>query len=228
MASPAGGGRRTGALSSEAGGGIRVHGEEFTVRNIRDVDMGAVFAAAFVNARTAYAVLDRSFDYVPYKTGELMSTGKVGSGSDFGDNDPFGGRMPTPSLRGEGEGNWSAKDLTAGFSGAQAITSVSMRSGIAVRTFQRYWVGYTADHAALVHENPYNYKFKQGTGPRPTTIKQDHFLLQAYRDLEPVYSAAHHIALATVIEAIGARAETQKRGLSAGTGRPRLVKPGGR
>jgi hypothetical protein len=229
MATSAGGGRRTGVRNSETS--LSVRGTDEVIRNIADVDMGAVFAAAFVNRRTAFMVLDKSFDYVPYKTGELMASGTVGTGDDFGDNDPFGGRMPSESLRGEG-GDANARDLTAGFRGADAITSVRIKVGATMRTVQRYWVGYTAHHANVVHENPYGWKFKQNKGPRPQGKKQSHYLLQAYRDLEPVFSAAHALALEAVIAAVGARADAQARSLKAtpglGMGKMRLVKPGGR
>lgn len=231
MPSAAGGGTRTGVRNSETAA-IRVHGEGYTIRNIRDVDMGAVFVASLISARTAYAILDRSFNYVPYKTGELMASGTVGSASEFGDNDPFGGRVPVDSLSSRGSGEWNDRDLTAGMTGDKILGTVTMKSGVATRTFNRYWCGYTAHHAAVVHENPYSWEFKQGKGPRPQHKKQDHFLLKAYRELEPFFSAAQAAALSAILTAINARAEAQKRAmmgaLSAGTGRPRLVKPGGR
>jgi hypothetical protein len=218
MSSAAGGGRRTGARPTDggsSGGGIRVHGVADTTDNLHLTATTAVYTTAFINLRHALMVLDRSLDYVPWKTGELFESGVIGSveGDFTSESDPF-----------RGLGSVDKFDTP----GHMAVAgSVSFKVGAVTRTFSRYYIGFTAAHAAIIHETEANYN--QNTGKRPHKgPKGSHYLLRAYQELEHRFSAAHHAALAYVVELAGMRAAKAPTALSAGGGRPRLIRPGGR
>lgn len=208
-------------IASAFGSGLAITGVHETAGNFRDFSKLALFMTGFTSKRVALAVFKKSQRHVPYDTGELFDSGYVSYAGYTSE------RTDNPTVIDENiEGTVAAyvKGLAVRgmFTGASGF--------FAVRQFTNYSVGYTADHAVLIHENPptasspTGMQFRQDTKSPFRDLKTDHFLLNSYHAYKHRFSAAMLIGMKGVEDAIAAIAAKQATALSSGAGKPRLVR----
>lgn len=206
-------GSSTSSLIADAiGSGLSVTGIEETAGNFRDFSKLALFMTGLTSKKTAEAILKKALRHTPYDTGDLFDSGFVSSAGDS----PMGD-FPRPTVIDE-----NIEGTVAAYAKGLAVTaSFQGKSGFyGNRTFVKYVVGFTADHAVLVHENPIGMQFRQETNSPFDDTKMDHFLLLAYQAYEPRFSNAMRIAMKGVQDAVERVAMRQAQKLGA----PRLVK----
>lgn len=223
--------------------GLTVIGGDAVSEALRTWGAMVVYTTAFISRATAESVKAASDKRVPEKTGELLDSGFVSSGAsafgspDSGSSGLIGGKF-SPAI-GSIEGTPDYARVIPTIS-----PTFSLKMGnFGTRTFHKYVVGYTADHAAVVHENPHGAQFQQ---PPTTSIgrtmkfnhpKKSHFLLDAYNEHREFYSMAMYRGIQQTINAMGAigRRQTaainaQAKAASSGFNpsmQPRPRKPGG-
>ncbi len=211
--------------------GLSVDGIETTIRNIDVWGNVIAYVANLTSKSVAESIMIYSNKILPFDTGELMDSGFVETveGSSIGikvtnvETDSQEGAYALAKEMGN-----LAPDLTPSF---------MARGGLGrMRTYTKYACGYTAEHAATVHENKFNVEWnpssKTGrTNPFGDGAKRDHFLLEAYDHHKDKFSQA----MKTGIEQANARIAIIAAGnapkpaalptaLSSGGGRPRLIK----
>lgn len=241
---------RRGGSSSQGGAavasGLEVRGIGETTARIRDWQALALYIVGFTSKAVAHIVLTDAKKHAPYDTGELYDSGYVkDSGGPGGVNTTVAeslGISAIDSLGGEGGTPMEGSERYAALI-TNIQTSFTQRDyfGTGMRTFHRYVVGFSAPHAALIHENPRGIKFNPGPitlttkqrMPYPNEQKKDHFLLDAFNNNRDRYSQAmmanfQRLDAAFTERQSGAYRPAPAAGLSSGAGRPRLVRPGGR
>lgn len=206
--------------------GLSITGIQETIQNLRDWGAMAVYVTSFTSRRVAHSVKISSQRIVPYDTGELFDSAFIDTVAGAEESGLLS-KFTVEGIGGNVEGtvNYSAFIPTI-------APNFQLPGNVGgMRTFTKYVVGYSADHAAVVHENPFSREWNQDTNSPYPDRKRDHFLLHAYNMHRDAYSGAMYQGIAMTLKAIDARVSVSRRpavapGLSAGTGRPRLVKPG--
>lgn len=194
--------------------GMSVTGLTETAGNFRDFSAMCLALTTFTSKRTAQAVLQKSLRHTPYRSGELYKSAYISSTESLGD-------MPRPTVIDENiEGTVAAYAANLAVSG-----SFTAKSGFfGARSFVKYAVGYTAEKAVMLHENPMGNVWRQDTNSPWKDLKTDHFLLHAYRAYEYRFSNAMRLGVDKITQAIAARAAAQTAVKSGAVGAPRLVK----
>lgn len=211
-------GRRTGAL--------RVDGMQETVENLNEWGSITVYLVELTSKNVATSIMQYSNRIVPFDTSELQSSGFIDSVAGAEAGGKLTGR--TVPVGGSKEGTVEYANLIP-----EITPSFQAPGGLGrMRAYTKYACGYTADHAATVHENPHNAQWnpssKSGVkNPFGDGPKRDHFLLEAYNAHKDKFSAAMKAGIEqsnAKLEARFAARLNKLPGLSAGTGKPRLIK----
>lgn len=209
--------------------GLSVDNMMEVIGDLRSWMSMAAYITAFTSNRVAHLVFNYSQRRVPYDTGELYDSGYV----DTVAGAELGGKLTKLTVieeNAEGTPDFIAvnlRDIQPGFSLPSNVGVGGMR------TYNKYAVGYTADHSSIVHENPYGMQFNQGAVsrsgrpvPHANHRKMDHFLLNAYH----AYASRYSNAMRMGIEQLNAQFRSKstaramaKSGLSPGKGPPRLI-----
>lgn len=212
-------GRRTGQL--------RVDGMQETVQNLNEWGSITAYITSLTSKKVAQSIMGYSNRILPFDTGELMDSGFIDTveGADAGGK--LSGRTIAASDSKEGTVEYAnlIPEISTAFTVAQKGFGGS-------RTYTKYACGYTADHAATVHENPFNAQWNTSSksgqkNPFGDGPKRDHFLLEAYNAHKDKFSLAMKAGIEQVNAQFEARVSSRNRalpGLSAGTGKPRLIK----
>jgi len=208
-------------------GQLRVDGMQETINNLETWGSITAYLVSLTSRKTATSIMVYSNKIVPFDTSELQSSGFIDTVEGAEAAGQLSGRtVPTgTSLEGTVEYANLIPEITTVF-------SVPQRKFGGTRQYTKYACGYTADHAAVVHENPFNavwhtssisgVKNPFGDGP-----KRDHFLLEAYNAHKDKFSQAMKAGIEQINARFAARVSQRAGalpGLSAGTGRPRLIK----
>jgi hypothetical protein len=195
--------------SSLGGEPVNISGQRLTIENLEKLKKGILMHTAYQSHAGADAILSRAEHYCPIETTALVNTGTVRNSD----------AMAVPKIEGI-EPNVGGSISTFEFTQKQ-------------RTM--WWVTFgdtSVEYAAAIHENEGG-KFSINTGINPNA--RDHFLYYAYLEHEPYISKRivdriHSQIVAAGVTAALIKAQTEAaakafgRGLSAGTGLPRLVK----
>lgn len=214
-----GSGKRTGQL--------RVDGLQETADNISEWGSLTAYLVELTSKKTATSIIVYSNKIVPFDTSELQQSAFVDSVGGADAAGQLSGRTIQAGASMEGTVNYAM--LIPEIS---TVFSVSQRKFGGTRQYTKYACGYTAHHAAIVHENPYNAHWNPSSKSGVTNMfgdgpKKDHFLLEAYNMHKDKFSQAMKAGIEQVNARFAARVAQRKGalpGLSSGTGPPRLVK----
>lgn len=211
-------GRRTGQL--------RVDGAQETVGNLNAWGSITAYLVELTSKNVAISIIRYAQRIVPFDTGELQESAFVDSVEGAEAGSKLSGR--TIPIGQSAEGTVEYSNLIPEIS--QTFSAPGNFGGH--RMYTKYACGYTADHAATVHENPFNAQWntssKSGVkNPFGDGPKRDHFLLEAYNAHKDKFSQAMKMGIEQINQQFQARVASRTKalpGLSAGTGKPRLIK----
>lgn len=226
LGSPLGKMARDAAASQSA---LAVEGIQETISALKDFTQMALYTTTIISKAVAMSILDHAQRHTPYDTGELLYSGFVQSGDAFKQytHSRMAGRL-SPSVSNDVSGIGVFNAIQPELEGSLVIGATG-RIGFQ-RTFTRWVVGFDADHAVIVHENPHDWDFwkSQGKGPYPSDQKTDHFLLNSYDAHRDVFSSAMQIGIQRLIGRTAVLAAASKgkapTALTSGIGRPILVR----
>jgi len=220
--------KRGGVSSFQAGAhGLTVTGGADVNEMLETWGAMAVYVTSFVSSAVAHSVFNDSQNRVPYDTGELYESGYHESMSGIADSLPLTVKIAENVVGTEDYARVLPKINTS------FTHRASGRAGnLGARTYNQYGVGYTAPHAAVVHET--NIKYHQPPlsasnlqMPHPEHEKTSHFLLKAYENHRAYYTNAMIAGIQQTIDAIGTEALRREKIVSNRYQSPGLAVPGG-
>jgi len=184
-----------------------VEGIDGVVRVMAWFETTALVVTHMTSKLVAHSIFNESQWHVPYDTSELYDSGYWGeaglalSGS-ISTGIEFEAGVPSiPQKEGV--------DSIIATVNKDAIFRGSGRGGVPPRPYVKYAVGYTAEHAVVVHENPRGQVWNQDAWAKRKAQgnKKDHFLKDAYDNHRDVFSKAMHAGIAATIAMAGQQAE---------------------
>jgi hypothetical protein len=214
-------GRRTGVAGTD------MSGVRETKWALLEWGQLAAFATNITSKALALKIIRYSQKIVPFDTGELQWSAFVDTTEAMGNSLSYSVDVAGK----ETEGTIEFSSVMPGFS-TQMVRQGNFGG---TRTYTKYVCGYTAHHAAKVHENEagvpvfHSQSVSGVANPFGDGPKRDHFLLEAYNAHKDQFSQAMIAGIQEVDKAFrdkyaqiqGAPAKTA---LSGAPGKPRLVK----